>query len=301
MKTINLTRFDGGYDNPTSRIYEKEFKELLAAVFGVKGYFTDLFSGGLEAVDGVRESENAFYVKTSNIPVSIQEYDTDLKAFGEQTDTSNRFGPRTEVIYTDIPVPYTWTWAIHEGIDRHTVNNDFDTAIADRLDLQAQAKVAQFNKHHGEFISSYATIIEVASQITKENVGDVFNKINKALVNAGAVGTKIAKVTPDVYAAIVDSGLSTTAKNSAVDIKEGTVVKFKGFEVEEIPEDLFGTNEVIYAYIAEIAKAFTGINTVRTIESEAFDGVALQGSGKAGEYIPEANRKAVYKVTVTGA
>lgn len=301
MKTINLTRFDGGYDNPTSRIYEKEFKELLAAVFGVKGYFADLFSGGLEAIDGVRESENAFYVKTSNIPVSIQEYDTDLKAFGEQTDTSNRFGPRTEVIYTDIPVPYTWTWAIHEGIDRHTVNNDFDVAVADRLDLQAQAKVNKFNHKQGEFIDANATNIETAAQVTKENVGDVFNKINKALVNAGAVGTKIAKVTPDVYAAIVDSGLATTAKNSDVDIKEGTVLKFKGFEIEEIPEDLFGTNEVIFAYIAGIAKAFTGINTVRTIESEAFDGVALQGSGKAGEYIPEANRKAVYKVTVTGA
>ena len=43
---------------------------------------------------------------------------------------------------------------------------------------------------------------------------------------------------------------------------------------------------------------FTGINTARTVESEDFDGVALQGAGKAGEYIPEDNKKAVVKVNI---
>ncbi len=30
------------------------------------------------------------------------------------------------------------------------------------------------------------------------------------------------------------------------------------------------------------------------------DGVALQGAGKAGEFIPNDNKKAVVKVTITG-
>lgn len=76
---------------------------------------------------------------------------------------------------------------------------------------------------------------------------------------------------------------------------------FKGFVIEEIPSSMFQANEVIYAYITGIGKAFTGINTARTVESEDFDGVALQGAGKAGEYILPDNKKAVAKVTVTGA
>lgn len=310
---INLKAHDGredGNQNLPVRTFTKEFKELLQAVFASQSYFGDFFQGELEALDGVRDNENAFYVKTSDIPVVVGTYDTTATtAMGTGTAKSSRFGQRTEVIYIDTPVPYTWNYAIHEGIDRFTVNNDFETAIADRLELQARAKTDKFNVQHGTFISQNATnvpdpAVEDATgwaSITKDNVGAVFNELNKKLVNVGAVGTKIAKVTPDVYAAIIDSGLSTTAKNSDVNISEQEVVKFKGFIIEEIPESLFGTNEVIYAYIAGVAKAFTGIQTVRTIESEDFDGVALQGAARAGEYIPKDNLKAVLKVTVTGA
>src|SRR5690606_40625426 len=116
------------------------------AVLRTQAYFRDFFGGQIEALDGVQYNENAFYVKTSDIPVVVNTYDTDPDvAFGTGTANSTRFGPRTEIIYTDTPVPYTWGWAFHEGIDRHTVNNDFQAAIADRLDLQAQAKIKQFN------------------------------------------------------------------------------------------------------------------------------------------------------------
>ena len=74
------------------------------------------------------------------------------------------------------------------------------------------------------------------------------------------------------------------------------MVKFKGFLIEEVPDDLFQTGEVAYVYIDGVGKAFTGINTARTIESEDFDGVALQGAGKAGEFILPDNKKAVCKV-----
>jgi len=71
---------------------------------------------------------------------------------------------------------------------------------------------------------------------------------------------------------------------------------FKDIIIQKAPERLFQDGEVAYIYIPGVAKAFTGINTARTIESEDFDGVALQGAGKAGEYIPEDNKKAVVKV-----
>lgn len=295
----------GNNENLAVRAYSKQFKELLQAVFAANSYFGDFFGGGIEALDGITNNSVAFSVKTSDIPVVVgTAYSTDANtAFGTGTSKSTRFGNRTEVIYTDTDVPYSWEWVFHEGIDRHTVNQDFETAVADRLELQARAKTAAFNQHHGKFISDSAgkTIESGQAKITKDNVADVFNQLSAYFVDEQTIGTKVAKVTPEVYNAIIDSGLATTSKNSAADIDTNTITKFKGFQIEEIPSTLFQANEVIYAYIAGVGKAFTGIETARTIESEDFDGVALQGAGKAGEYILPDNKAAVAKVTVTGA
>lgn len=48
---------------------------------------------------------------------------------------------------------------------------------------------------------------------------------------------------------------------------------------------------------------FTGIETARAIEAQDFDGVALQGAGKAGQFISNDNKKALVKVkvSITGA
>ncbi len=315
---LNLQVFAGeGTTDGTARQYQKEFKKLLEAVFRVQSFFGDFFTGGLEALDGVQENETAFYVKTSDIPCVITQgslkageakaYSTDENvAFGTGTGKSSRFGNRTEVIYKDTPVPYTWDWVFHEGLDRHTVNNNFDSAVADRLDLQAQEKTSMFNTHHAKFISDCATgagIIAEAADATKDTVAEMFNKLSAYFVNIGLRKgvTKTAKVNSTVYNAIIDSGLSTTAKGSTVNIDRNEVRMFKGFVIEEVPDDLFQTNECVLAYAVGIGKAFTGINTARTIESEDFDGVALQGAGSAGEYILPMNKKAVAKVTVTGA
>lgn len=315
---LNLQLFAGeGTVDSTARQYQKEFKKLLEAVFGVQAYFGDFFGGNIEALDGVQENETAFYVKTSDIPCVITQgslkagedraYKVDENtAFGTGTGNSTRFGNRTEVIYKDTPVPYTWDWVFHEGLDRHTVNNNFDSAVADRLELQAQEKTSIFNAHHAKFISECAKdkgVITETAAVTKDTVGDMFNKLSAYFVNIGLRKgiTKVAKVNSTVYNAIIDSGLSTTAKGSTVNIDSNEVRMFKGFVIEEIPDDLFQTNECALAYAVGIGKAFTGINTARTVESEDFDGVALQGAGAAGEYILPANEKAVAKVTITGA
>lgn len=306
MKTNDLLQiFADENQSSNVRSYTPQFKELLQAVFGAQSYFGSFFGGGVEALDGIQHNSVAFSVKTSDIPVVIgTAYSTDANTgFGTGTGKTSRFGERKEIIYTDTEVPYGWDWSFHEGIDRHTVNNDFESAVADRLELQARAKVTMFNQHEGKFISESAgkTIASGQAAVTKDNVADIFNKLSAYFVDIEAQGTKVAAVTPEVYNAIIDTGLTTTSKGSSANVDDNTILKFKGFEIEEVPTSLFQKNEVVYAYIAGVGKAFTGIETARTIESEDFDGVALQGAGKAGEYILPANKAAVAKVTVAGA
>lgn len=305
----------GDNNNQNARSFSLEFKEILQAVFGVRSYFGDFFAGGLEALDGVRDTDTAFVVKTSDVPCvvttgSLAEggtpaYNTDANvAFGTGTGNSTRFGERTEVIYTNTSVDYSWDWVIHEGIDRHTVNNDFEDAVADRLELQAQKKVAAFNKAHGKFISDSAGHSIPGGTIDKDTVANIFNQLHAWFINHGVEGSLwVAKVNASVYAAIIDSGLMVTSKGGTVSEDDQIVNRFKGFQIQEVPDDLFQTGEAIYAYAVGVGKAFTGINTTRTIESEDFDGVALQGAGKAGEWILTDNKKAVVKVTTssTGA
>mgnify|MGYP000771508487 CR=1 FL=1 len=74
-KPFNLQMFADG--STAAHRYELEFKELIQAVFGVQAYFRDMFVGDLEALDGVRESDTAFTVKTSDIPVVVNKYSKD--------------------------------------------------------------------------------------------------------------------------------------------------------------------------------------------------------------------------------
>lgn len=301
---LNLQRFAAGDNNDqAARSYQMEFKRLLQAVFKKQSYFADFFGGGIEALDGVQENETAFYVKTSDIPVVVGTgYDkTATKAFGTGTGSSSRFGQRTEIIYTNTPVKYTWGWNFHEGIDRHTVNNDFDAAVADRLELQARAKTSLFNAKHGLFISKSAGKSLTLADYTAANVLALFDALDEYFTDIEAVGARRVKVNSKLYNAIVDMPLVSTSKGSAVNIDKNGVAEFKGFLVQKIPAGLFQSNECCYAYIEGVGKAFTGINTARTIESEDFDGVALQGAGKAGEFILPDNKKAVVKVTVTAS
>jgi hypothetical protein len=286
--------------NLPARSYQKEFKQLLQAVFRTQAYFRDFFGGEIEALDGVQHNATAFYVKTSDIPVVVgSQYNKGANvAFGTGTSNSTRFGPRTEIIYADTPVPYSWEWVYHEGIDKHTVNNEMNAAVADRLDLQAQAKIKQFNAAHSRFIAAAAQHSEELAAYTNDAVLALFNNLSKYYVNIEAVGTKVAKVNAELYNAIVDHPLMTTGKHSVANIDRNEVLMFKGFVIEQIPDAQLQEGDIAYVYITNIGKAFTGINTARTFESEDFDGIALQGAGKAGEFILDDNKKAVAKVTI---
>ena len=232
---------------------------MIQAVFKAQSYFADFFGGSIEAMDGVQENETAFYVKTSDIPVAVGTYSKDANtAFGVGTGKSSRFGNRTEVIYTNTPVNYSWGWSFHEGIDRTTVNNSFDVAVADRLDLQAQAKTRECNKHHSAFISTSAgkTIASGQAKLTKDNVAEVFAQLDEYFTDIEAVGTRVAKVTPAVWNAIIDSGLTTSSKGSTVNVDKNIIEDFKGFTLSKIPSSYFQKNEVVYAYVTGVAKAY---------------------------------------------
>lgn len=297
-KIIDLQLFAAGDNNDLPvRSYALEFKKLLPVVIKKLSYFSDFFGGSVEALDGVQENETAFYVKTSDIPIVVGEGYKEDVALGE----GSRFGAMTEVKYSNTPVNYSWGYNWHEGIDRYTVNNNMDAAIADRLELQARAKTNKFNVKHSEFIAANAGHSEQLTAYTSEAILALFNALAKYFTNIGAQGERKAKVNPDLYNAIVDHALTTTAKGSAANIDTNGIVKFKGFTIEQIPEDVFAEGTCCYAYIPNVGRAFTGITTARTINAIDFDGVAFQGAGKAGEYILPANKKAVCKVTFAGA
>lgn len=291
----------GENNNQAVRSYQKQFKELLKAVYAKQAYFGEFFGGGVEVLDGVTHNKTAFSIKTSDIPVVVgTEYNKGENiGFGTGTGSSTRFGNRTEIIYQDTDVPYDWEWVFHEGIDKHTVNADFESAVADRLDLQAQAKVQLFDNKGGLFISKSADKTFALASISNDDVLKLFNQLSNAYVNMEAIGTKMAWVKPQLYNAIVDHPITTSAKHSSVNIDTNGLLNFKGFVIKEVPETKFQSGEIAYTSIVGVGKQFTGINTSRTIQSEDFDGVALQGAGKAGEFILPANKKAVIKVTST--
>lgn len=297
-KIIDLQLFAEGENNDQSaRSYQLEFKQMLQAVFKKLSYFADFFGGGIEALDGVHENETAFFVKTSDIPCVVGDGYKKETGLG----TGSRFGDMTEVIYSNTPVNYSWGWNWHEGIDRHTVNNNFEAAVADRLEIQAREKTKKFNTKHSAFISASAGKTVELTGYTADAVLAFFNALSEYYTDIEATGTLKAKVNSKLYNAIVDHPLSTSAKGSGANIDKNTAYEFKGFIVEKIPASLFAEGECCYTYVAGVGKAFTGINTARTVEAIDFDGKAFQGAGKAGEYILPDNKKAVCKGTIAGA
>lgn len=280
-------------NNLPARTYTKQFAQLMQTVFGVQSVFAPTF-GELQALDGVQNNATAFSVKTNNVPVVVGEYSTDAAtAMGAGTGNSTRFGERKEIIYTDTDVPYEFNWAMHEGLDRFTVNNDLNAAVADRLNLQAQAKVRMFNTKLG------AALIAAAASVSGNDLGEVddvnaiFETAVEKYTNLEVVVPVRAYVTAAVYNAIIDHNLVTSQKGSAVNIDENGIVRFRDIIITKVPEKYMGGKAIIFTP-DNIGRAFTGIVTTRTIESEDFDGVALQGAGKAGSFILDDNKKAIF-------
>lgn len=271
------------------RLYQKQFIGLMQTVFGVQSTFTPTF-GALQALDGVQNNAIAFSVKANDVPVAVGTYNTDSNvAFGTGTSNSNRFGPMKEIVYSDIDVPYDFNWSFNEGIDQFTVNTDLNAAVADRLNLQAQAKTRLFNSKLGAYlVDSAAADLGAVTDVNK-----VFEEASERYTDLEVVVPVRAYVTAEVYNAIIDHQLVTTSKGSAVNIDENGIMRFRDIVVTKTPTRYMAGKSIIFAP-DNIGRAFTGINVVRTIQSENFAGVALQGAGKAGQWISDDNRQAIF-------
>lgn len=276
-------------NNLPVRTYQKQFIGLMQTVFGVQSTFTPTF-GGLQALDGIQNNAIAFSVKANDVPVAVGNYNTDPNvAFGTGTSNSNRFGPMKEIIYSDIDVPYSFGWSFNEGIDQLTVNTDLNSAVADRLNLQAQAKTRLFNGKLGAYLVASAA----ADLGAVDDVNKVFEAASERYTDLEVVVPVRAYVTAEVYNAIIDHALVTSAKGSAVNIDENGIVRFRDIVITKTPTRYMDGKSIIFAP-DNIGRAFTGINVVRTIQSENFAGVALQGAGKAGQWISDDNRQAIF-------
>lgn len=284
-----------------ARRFEPQYKGILTAVFNAKSAFSGAFAP-IQSVDGITSNTKAFSVKTNATPVVIGTYSKDANVgFGTGTGNSSRFGNRTEVIYADTDVDFSYELAIHEGIDIATVNAGLNDAVADRLEAQSIAQTRYMNQKNSKFLSDNASktlaMVDADSKYTEENINALFNAAAKEFTNNEIDADKTAYLVPDLYQAVVDLTNATSLKGATVSLDNNTVPKYKGFKLEETPDKYFVTGEVAYFTADQVAIPFVGIATARTIDVEAFDGKALQAHAKGGQFMLDDNKKAVLKAT----
>ncbi|GAP01950.1 major capsid protein [Fructobacillus fructosus] len=270
------------------QIFNKNFAGIITPAFRALSAFQPAF-GDLQTKDGVTENATMFSIKSNDLPAELGNYDTDPNtAFNDGSDKTNRYGKLKEIIYKEQDVPYDGNWAFREGLDRFTVNADLNSAVAERLDLQSQAKVRLFNTLFGKKLTESASgDLGSVSDVVK-----LFGKASQTYTDMEIMTPVRAYVDPETYNAIVDAPATTTAKNSATNIDTNGVVMLKGIRVTQVPTQYMNGAKVIFTP-DNIGRAFLGINIVRTIESTDFAGVELQGAGKYGVWVSDLNKKAI--------
>lgn len=281
------------------RQYAPQYRQILGTIFDATKAFEGVLAP-IQTLDGVQFNAKAFSVKTNTTPVVVGTYNTDKNvAFGTGTANSSRFGNLTEVIYADTDVDYDYTLTIHEGIDRYTVNNDLNAAIADRLKLQSEAQTRYMNKKVGKFLSDNAGKTETLADFTEDKIKALFNTVNAYAVNNEITAPITAYVRAELYNAIVDLASVTTAKGASVSLDNNGLAKYKNVTLVETPAQYFDEGTIAIFAPDGIVIPFVGIQTARTIESVDFDGVQFQAAAKGGTFVLDDNKKAIVKVTGT--
>lgn len=279
------------------KYYTKQFAGVLPTLFEKKTTFLRSFGGLVQVKAGAEADVNFLVLKTTNSAVVIQNYSTEAEvAFEGGTGNSNRFGKRTEIKSVDTAVAYEKPLAIHEGVDNFTVNDIPEQVVAERLTLHASAWAGHVDKLLGKAISDAASGT-LEFDLTAEGVTELFADAHKKFVNNDVSENiaHVAYVNADVYNLLVDSGLTTTAKNSTVNIDNQTVEKFKGFVIVEMADSKMQADEVAYFVADGVGVAGVGVQVARAMDSETFAGTLLQAAAQYGKYIPEDNKKAILK------
>lgn len=287
----------------STKIYTKNYMAMLAKITESRSRFLRSFGGQIQIYDGVADSDTMLHLKVNSAKAVIKKYDKgENVAFGTGTGSTNRFGQRLEIKSIDLTVPYEAPIAIHEGIDNVTVNDVADKVVAERLEENALAQTEYINELLAKALSDNASET-LTGQMTEEGVTKTFATARKKFVN-----NKISKniawvayVTSDVYDFLIDSKLATTAKNSSANIDEQSLYKFKGFVLEETPDEYFQEGEQVMFAADGVGIAGVGLQIVRTIDADDFYGVAIQGAGKYGKYISDENKVGILKAKLAPA
>ena len=281
--------------------YTKQYAGMVPDLFESRTHFLRSFGGTVQVHADAEYNDKFLTLKTTDTDVTIQAYDTGADvAFGAGTGNSNRFGPRHEVKSVDTTVAWETPLAIHDGIDGFTVNDIPQQVVAERLALYGVAWAEHVDGLLAKALSDNASET-LEGELTEEGVVQAFVDARKAFVNNKVSRNVawVAYVNTDVFNLLVDSKLATTAKNSSASIDNQTLYAFKGFLLQEIQDDAFETGEQIYFAADNVGVVGVGIEVARVLDSEDFNGVALQGAGKYGKYIPTKNQKAILKAALT--
>lgn len=281
--------------NRPALAFEKRFLKVLPSVFEVQRKFGRAFSD-LQVLDGIAENKTAMTVKTSDLAIVINQYDT--TAIVDKKDSNNRFGKLQEVIYANTDVEYDVPLSSNVLLDVATVNNDFDFAVADQLIKAAEAYTIEMNTADGKFFSDNAAITEELADLSDTETERVLNALSAEYINLEVAVDVTMYVRPDLYGALVDSRLATTGKNSSVSIDENGLYWFKGFRIEPTPARYFVGDDVAYLVPDGVALPFIGISLARAIEDSKYAGLILQTLSKGGRYVLDDNKQAIAKVSL---
>ena len=285
------------------KLYTKQYAGIVPDLFESRTHFLRSFGGTVQVHADAEYNDKFLTLKTTDTDVTIQAYDTGANvAFGTGTGSTSRFGERHEVKSVDTTVEWETPLAIHDGIDRFTVNDIPEQVVAERLALHGAAWAEHVDGMLGKALSDNASET-LTGELTEEGVIQAFADARKKFVNNKVSRNVawVAYVNTDVFNLLVDSRLATTAKNSSANIDNQTLYAFKGFLLQEIQDDAFQVGEQIYFAADGVGVVGIGIEVTRVLDSEDFNGVALQGAGKYGKYIPTKNQKAILKATLTEA
>lgn len=285
--------------NQAVRVYTPQYKQIIEAVINATEAFKDV-QVPVQTLDGITHNKKAFTVKTNATPVVIGTYDDGENSggFGDGSGSTSRFGSRTEVVYGDQDVDYDYDFAIHEGIDNNTVNADPKQAIADRLELQSVAQTRRKNVEMGKFLSKNATETKPLASMGADDITKLFNEMSSLFVNREVNAKLFAYVTPELFNALVDLITFKALTGATVDANNNKLVNWKGFTIQEVPAQYFVKGDVAYFAAEKVVLPFVGIEVARTIDSEQFNGVALQAYAKGGHYVSDDNKKAIAKATM---
>lgn len=283
------------------KLYTKQYAGIVPDLFESRTHFLRSFGGTVQVHADAEYNDKFLTLKTTDTDVTIQAYSTDANVgFGTGTGSTSRFGERHEVKSVDTTVEWETPLAIHDGIDRFTVNDIPEQVVAERLALHGAAWAEHVDGMLGKALSDNASET-LTGELTEEGVVQAFADARKAFVNNKVSRNVawVAYVNTDVFNLLVDSKLATTAKNSSANIDNQTLYAFKGFLLQEIQDDAFQVGEQIYFAADGVGVVGIGIEVTRVLDSEDFNGVALQGAGKYGKYIPTKNQKAILKAKLT--